>query len=71
MAQKPVSRTAVSRTACAPAATREQLVAFLTYAVDEVAYYSGSSALLLRMAISDLETEPGSAHRGDAVHKLS
>ncbi len=59
----------VSRTACAPATTREQLVAYLTYAVDEVAFYSGSSALLLRMAISDLEA--GSAHAGDAVHKLS
>ncbi len=60
-----------SKTACAPAATREQLVAYLAYAVDEVAFYSGSSALLLRMAISDLEAESAPAHSGHAMHKLS
>jgi hypothetical protein len=65
MAQKPISRIA-----CAPAATREQLVAYLTYAVDEVAFYSESGALLLRMAISDLEAEARPTH-SDAVHKLS
>ena len=60
-----------SKTACAPAATRKQLVAYLAYAVDEVAFYSGSSALLLRMAISDLEAESAPAHSEHAMHKLS
>jgi hypothetical protein len=60
-----------SKTACAPATTREQLVAYLTYAVDEVAFYSETSALLLRMAISDLQGEKGPAPSGKPVHKLS
>jgi hypothetical protein len=39
-------------------ADRSQLIAYLKYAVDEVATYSETSASLLLMAITDLEESP-------------
>jgi hypothetical protein len=51
--------------------SRGQLVAYLTYALDEVAFYSEESAALLRMAIADLEAASARDRAGDPVHKLS
>jgi hypothetical protein len=53
------------------AVQREQLIAYLAYAVDEVAVFSQTSALLVRMAIMDLEWEPAPSGDDRPEHKPS
>jgi hypothetical protein len=50
---------------------RHQLVAYLAYAIDEVAVFSETSASLLRMAIADLAESPPDLQPYEPMHKLS
>lgn len=50
---------------------RDQLVAYLAYAIDEVALYSRTGASLLEMAIATLEEELPDRPPRQPVHKLS
>jgi hypothetical protein len=50
---------------------RDQLIAYLEYALDEVAALSERSALLLRMVIAELEETPSQDQHREPVHKLS
>jgi len=50
---------------------RAQLVAYLEYAIVEVAAFSEMSAFLLRMAIAELEKNPATDASSEPVHKYS
>jgi hypothetical protein len=69
MSEKPVSNV-VGIPVNVPV-ERAQLVAYLEYAVEEVAAFSDMSALLLRMAIAELRNTPAAEANSEPVHKYS